>query len=57
MNYFDSGDKFTCNMKMINALLYDIWITALSSSVWVEDFKSKNDTTDIDFAFLTTRGK
>ena len=56
MDFFGTGMDYTCDMRMINALLYDIWITALSSTVWVEDFKAKNDTGDIDFAFLATRG-
>ena len=46
---------------MINALLYDIWITSTCTNVWFEIFKKtggdKSQTNNVDFAFLATRGK
>ena len=29
MNFFGTGSTYTCDMRMINALLYDIWITGM----------------------------
>ena len=54
-------ETYQCDQKMINALLYDIWITSTCTNVWFEIFKKtgddKSQTNNVDFAFLATRGK
>ena len=41
---------------MVNSLLYDIWITSTVPNVWAEIMKKPKNKTDVDFAFLATRG-
>ena len=41
---------------MINSLLYDIWITSAPMTLWTEFFNRRQESSDIKFAFLMTRG-
>ena len=41
---------------MINSLLYDVWMTSAPMTLWTEFFNRRQESRDIKFAFLVTRG-